>query len=77
MPPLLEVEQVLAPAPLEDRDEHAVGGGDREQVEDDRLERDHDRAERDQQQQEREQQHEAEDQRHRARLRVEVQEFAV
>ena len=51
----VEVEQALAPAPLEDGDEHAVGGADREQVEDDRLDRDHDRAERDEQQQEREQ----------------------
>ena len=35
----VEVEQVLAPAPLEDRDQDAVGGGDRQQVQDDRLER--------------------------------------
>ena len=48
MPPFeLEVEEVLAPAVLEDGDEHAVGGADREQVQHDRLGRDHDRAERD------------------------------
>ena len=51
----VEVEQVLAPAPLEHRHQHPVGGRDREQVQDDRLHRDHDRAERDQQQHEREQ----------------------
>ena len=69
----VEVEQVLAPAPLEDRDEHAVGGRDREQVEQDRLERDDDRAERDQQEQEREQQDEAEHERcRRLHHRVEV-----
>jgi hypothetical protein len=38
-------EQPLQVAVLEDPDEHAVGGADREQVEQDRLERDHDRAE--------------------------------
>ena len=69
MPPFeLEVEQALAPAPLEDRDEHAVGGGDGEQVEQDRLERDHDRAEGDEQEPEGEQQDEAEDERHRLGL---------
>ena len=63
-----EVEQALAPAPLEERDQHAVGGGHGEQVEQDRLDRDHDRAERDEQEPEREQQDEAEDLRDRARL---------
>ena len=58
-----EAEQVRAPAPLEDGDEHAVGGADRQQVEHDRLARDHDRAERDEQEQEREHEHEAEDER--------------
>ena len=74
MPPVrVEVEQVLAPAPLEDGDEHAVGRGDREQVEHDRLQRDDDRAERDQQEQEREQQDEAEhERRRRLHHRVEV-----
>ena len=62
----VEVEQALAPAPLEERDDHAVGGGDREQVEEDRLDRDHDRAERDEQEPEGEQEDEAEDDRHRA-----------
>ena len=69
IPPFdVEVEQALAPAPLEDGDQDAVGGRHREQVEHDRLERDHDRAEGDEQEHEREQQHEAEHLRHRARL---------
>ena len=54
-------------------DEHAVRGGDREQVQHDRLDRDHDRAERDQQEQERERQHEGEHERRRVleqRVRV-------
>ena len=58
---------------LEDPDEHAVGGADREQVEHDRLDRDHDRAEREQEQQEREAEHEREhDRRPRAHRRGEV-----
>ena len=56
----LEAQQALAPAPLEDGDEHAEGRADREQVEDDRLEGDHNRAERDQQQSEGENQDESE-----------------
>ena len=74
MPPFdWKFEEVLAPAVLEDGDEHAVRGADREQVQHDRLDRDHDRAERDQQQQEREREHEAEDERRRVleqRVRV-------
>ena len=59
IPPFdVEVEQALAPAPLEDRDDDAVRGSDGEQVEDDRLHRDHDRAERDEQEHEGEEQHE-------------------
>ena len=38
----LEAEGRFAPAPLEGRDEEAVGGADGEQVEQDRLQRDHD-----------------------------------
>ena len=56
-----DAEQTLAEAVLEDEHEHAVGGGDREQVEQDRLDRDHDRAERDQHQQEREEEDERDD----------------
>ena len=50
-------------AVLEDEHEDAVGGADRQQVEDDRLDRHHDRAERDQQQDEREAEHEREHER--------------
>jgi hypothetical protein len=57
-----EAEQRLAVAFLKDQHEDAVGGPDREQVEDDRLDRDHDRAEGDQEQQGREPEHEGEDQ---------------
>ena len=42
-----------APAPLEHRDDHAVGGADRQQVHDRRLERHEHRAEHHHQQQER------------------------
>ena len=70
IPPFdVEVEQALAPAPLEERDEDAVRGRHGEQVEHDRLDRDHDRAERDEQEPEGEQEHEAEHLRHRARQR--------
>ena len=48
----LEAEQRLGPVVLEDEHEHAVRGADREQVEDDRLQRHDDRAEGDEQQQE-------------------------
>ena len=66
MPPFdLKLQQVLAPAVLEDGDDDTVGRADREQVEHDRLRRDHDRPERDQQQAEREEQHEAEHERSR------------
>src|SRR3954468_6004996 len=58
-----EPEQRLSVAVLEDEHEQAVGGPDREQVEDDRLDRDHDRVEGDQHEQERESEHEGEDQR--------------
>ena len=61
----LEVEQVRAPAPLEDGHQQAVGRGHRQQVHQDRLDRDHDRAERDEQQHEREAEHEDEDERRR------------
>ena len=63
----LEVEQLLAVAVLEDEHEDAVGGADRQQVEDDRLDRDDDRAERDQQQDEREPEHEREHERRACR----------
>ena len=59
----------LAPAVLEDHRQHAEGGRDGEQVEQDRLDRDHDRPERDQQQHERHHQHEAE---HERRVRRQV-----
>ena len=44
---------LLADPVLEDEDQHAVGGADRQDVEDDRLDRDHDRPEREEQEQER------------------------
>ena len=47
----------LRPAPLEDRDDHAVGGADRQQVHDHGLERHEQRAEHRHQQQERQRQH--------------------
>ena len=63
----------MAPAVLEDEHERAVGGRDRQQVEDDRLDCDDDRAERLQQQGEREQEDEREDDRGgRLHLVVEV-----
>src|SRR3712207_6863685 len=43
---LVDAEEAGAPAVLEDQHEHAVGGGDRQQVQHDRLDRDHDRADR-------------------------------
>ena len=49
----VQPDQLGAPAPLEHRDEHAVGGGDRQQVHERGLERDEDRPEHDHQQQER------------------------
>ena len=60
----LEAEDRLGPRVLEDEHEHAVGRGNREQVEHDRLERHHDRAERDEQEEKREQEHEADHVRH-------------
>ena len=74
MPPVrVEAEQALQVTALEDPDEHAVGGSDRQQVEHDRLDRDHDRAERHQEQQEREPEHEDEHERRvRANRRDEV-----
>ena len=56
-----DAEEVGAPAPLEHGDHHAVGGGDRQDVHDDGLERHQDRAEHDHQQQERQRQHGAEE----------------
>ncbi len=55
-----EVELLLEVPVLEDVDQHAVGRGDREQVEHHAGDRDHDRPERDQQEQERQPEHEAE-----------------
>ena len=49
------------PAVLEHQDQHAVGRGRREQVQDDRLDRDDDRVERHEHQQERQAEHEDED----------------
>ena len=54
-----EPERLLAVAVLEDQRQHAVGRADRQQVQDDRLDRHHDRAERDEQQDERQREHEA------------------
>ena len=51
----------VAPAPLEHRDDHAVGGADRQQVHDRGLERHEDRAEHDHQQQERQHDHRADE----------------
>ena len=62
---VVEADQPLAPAVLEDEHEDAVRRGDGEQVEDDCLRRDHQRAERDEQQDEREDEHEREHQRRR------------
>ncbi len=56
----MEAEQPLEVAVLEDPDEHAIGGPDGEQVEDDRLDRNHDRAEGQEQQQECESEYERE-----------------
>ena len=53
-----EPERLLTVAVLEDQRQHAVGRADRQQVQDDRLDRHHDRAERDQQQDERQAEHE-------------------
>ena len=64
-----EAEQPLAEAVLEDEHQHAVGGRDREQVEQDRLDRDHERAEGEQHQGEREQEHERE---HERQLRLDL-----
>ena len=54
----VESEQPFGPVVLEDEHEHAVGGGDREQVEQDRLDRDHERAEGEQEDPEGEDEHE-------------------
>ena len=50
---LCEADQLVAPAPLEHGDDHAVGGADRQQVHDRGLERHEHRPEHDHQQQER------------------------
>ena len=65
-PGLVDADQLHAPAPLEDGDEDAVGGADRQQVHDHRLERHEHAAEHGHQQQEAEQQHDADQQRHAA-----------
>ena len=58
-----DAEQARAPAPLEDGDDDPVGGADRQEVEQRRLEREHQAAERRQQQQERRQEDDADDDR--------------
>ena len=58
---LLEADQAGADAVLEDEHDQAVGGADRQQVEDDRGRGDHDRPEDQRQQQEAEAEHEDED----------------
>ena len=60
-----DAEQAAAPAPLEHGDDDAVGGADREQVHDHRLERHEQRPEHDHQQQERQAQHGGEEVRQR------------
>ena len=55
--PWRRADEALAPAPLEHGDDHAVGGADRQQVHDRRLERHQHRAEHDHQQQERQRHH--------------------
>ena len=59
-----------ADALLEDQHEDAVGGPDRQQVQDDRLQRHHDRAEDHEQQQEAEAEHEGEHERQVVLLRL-------
>ena len=56
-----EAEETAAEAVLEDEHQHAVGGGDGQQVEHDRLDCDHRRAERDEHQREGEREHEPDD----------------
>ena len=58
-----EAQQRLTPTVLEDKHQDAVARANREQIQDDRLDRDDDRAERRQEQQERHGQDEREDQR--------------
>ena len=55
--------RLRAPAPLEHRDDDAVGGADRQQVHHDRLQRHEQAAEHDHEQQERQQQHRADEDR--------------
>ena len=64
---LADADEVLHPAPLEDRDDDAVGGADRQQVHDDGLERHEQRAEHGHQEQERQSEHGAEEERQRGR----------
>ena len=59
----VDADQVLRPAPLEDRDHDPVGRADRQQVDDHRLERHQEAAEHQHQQQERQHQHRGHDQR--------------
>ena len=63
-------EEARADAVLEHQHEDAVGGADRQQVQDDRLERHHDGAEDHQQQQEAEPEHEGEHERQVVPLRL-------
>ena len=58
-----DADQVLAPAPLEDGDDDAVGRGDGQHVHDDRLDRHQQRPEDHHQEEERQGQHDAEEER--------------
>jgi hypothetical protein len=62
--PGLDAEQRVTPSPLEDDDDHAVGGGDREHVHDHGLERDEHRAEHHHEDEERHAEDGGEEQRH-------------
>ncbi len=61
---LRQVEQRLAPTPLEHRYDDAIGGSDRQHVHDDCLDRDQQRTEHHHQQQERKAQHDGKEQDH-------------
>ena len=63
-PGLVDADQAHAPAPLEDGDEDAVGGADRQQVHDHGLQRHENTSEHSHQQDEAEQQHDADEHRH-------------
>ena len=62
--PAFDAEQLAGPAPLEDGDDDAVGGADRQHVHEDGLERHEQRPEDRHQQQERQGQHGAEEDEH-------------